>query len=227
MKQHDRVYIQDADTVIQGYYHSQDDTGLHWVAPGSDLINPKPYPAVGMVPANDGPYPGDIVAVSDYGNDWYLRIYQGKDDTGLYLVTHSDDTNEEQYDWRRCVPYNEITCTMNVKLGVVTSDLLKDTYADLSSRVDLPTGIRIVCAANRYSNGRIILGVRHFDALMIMQLEADLAVPWRSLTPEQGFICNRRQFHTRKEAWAIASNAGQIIRRCDGDDHKLFSENLY
>lgn len=86
---------------------------------------------------------------------------------------------------------------------------------------------RIVCAANKYSNGRIILGVRHFDELMVMQLKAESNIDWMALDHEQGFICNRKLFHTREEAFIIAKEANQIIKRCGGDHNKLFSENLY
>lgn len=44
---------------------------------------------------------------------------------------------------------------------------------------------------------------------------------------EQGFIDQRGAFLTREEAHKVATGAGQIIRRCGGDDGRLFSENLY
>ncbi len=86
---------------------------------------------------------------------------------------------------------------------------------------------RIVCAANMYSNGRIILGVRHFDSLMIAQMEAQPDIPWKDLGHEQGFVCNRGHFHSREEALVIARAEDQILRRCGGDANRLFSENLY
>jgi hypothetical protein len=46
--------------------------------------------------------------------------------------------------------------------------------------------------------------------------------PW-----EQGFIDQRGEFMTREEAHKVATKSGQIIRRCGGDDGRLFSENLY
>ena len=46
--------------------------------------------------------------------------------------------------------------------------------------------------------------------------------PW-----EQGFIDQRGEFMTREEAHKVATESGQIIRRCGGDDGRLFSENLY
>jgi hypothetical protein len=88
-------------------------------------------------------------------------------------------------------------------------------------------GQRIVCAANRYSNGRIILGARHFDQFMVMQLEAEPTTNWKALGHEQGFVCNRYKFHTREEALKIAKEAGQIMRRCGNDEDELFNENLY
>lgn len=75
---------------------------------------------------------------------------------------------------------------------------------------------RIVCAAVKDSNGSIFLGVRHYDKLM--------KAPKIGI---QGFVDNRGEFHTREEAYVIAFDAGQIIRRCGGDDGRLFSENLY
>lgn len=46
----------------------------------------------------------------------------------------------------------------------------------------------------------------------------------------QGFVGNRGQFLTREEAWKVALDAGQIIRRVGDDDRNggtLYSENLY
>jgi hypothetical protein len=80
-----------------------------------------------------------------------------------------------------------------------------------------------VCAANRNSNGTVMLGVRHCDELM-----RRCGVSLRAT--EQGFITNKREFVTREEAWVIAEREGQIIRRCGGDTMnggRLFSKNLY
>jgi hypothetical protein len=47
---------------------------------------------------------------------------------------------------------------------------------------------------------------------------------------EQGFVDNKGNFLSRKEAFVVAKNAGQLIRRCGGDDAQggiLYSENLY
>lgn len=46
----------------------------------------------------------------------------------------------------------------------------------------------------------------------------------------QGFLTSKYRFVDRYEAWAIALNNRQIVRRCHGDNvqgGKLFSENLY
>lgn len=88
---------------------------------------------------------------------------------------------------------------------------------------------RIVCSANRFSNGDIVVGVRHYDTPMhaiIRRLKDPVPVSNRFL--EQGFLDRFGDFHTREEAWIIAHKAGQIIRRC-GSDYKwrLYSENLY
>ena len=87
--------------------------------------------------------------------------------------------------------------------------------------------IFIVCAANKHKDKELIIpGVRHGDKLMtdIMKL-LGLKKFWI-----QGFMDNRRNFHTREEAWKIAKAAGQIYRRVGGDcanGGTLYSENLY
>lgn len=83
---------------------------------------------------------------------------------------------------------------------------------------------RIVCAANRKRfTKEIVLGVRHHDAFMdLLDTEGDPV--------DQGFIDNKGNFLNRTDAWSVAEAAGQIIRRCGGDDSNggtLYSENLY
>ena len=51
-----------------------------------------------------------------------------------------------------------------------------------------------------------------------------------SETEIQGFLTNKHRFVDRYEAWKIAVEQNQIVRRCGGDTvngGKLFSENLY
>lgn len=86
---------------------------------------------------------------------------------------------------------------------------------------------RVVCAANRFPGGVLVLGARHFDGVMRQTIKL------LSLTPgseEQGFIDQAGQFLTRQEAWKVAEAAGQIQRRVGGDTSQggsLYSENLY
>jgi hypothetical protein len=82
----------------------------------------------------------------------------------------------------------------------------------------------IVCAAIRDLTGNIICGPRHFDSVMHNQLAkmTSYTAPF-----EQGFVDQRGEFLTRHEAWVVAVESGQIIRRVGGDESKLFSENLY
>jgi len=86
---------------------------------------------------------------------------------------------------------------------------------------------RVVCAANKYGD-LMVLGARHFDMTMHNQIKVSpfmMAVPPASW--EQGFIDQRGVFMTREEAWEVAHDAGQIIRRVGGDGERLYSENLY
>lgn len=83
---------------------------------------------------------------------------------------------------------------------------------------------RVVCAANRFPDGTIILGSRHWDPLMC---EHASAIGLKGGDEEQGFIDQWRVFMTREEAWQVAVAANQIIRRVGGDEGCLYSENLY
>lgn len=100
---------------------------------------------------------------------------------------------------------------------------------------------RIVCAANRHKDGRIVLGVRHFCPAMIAAIKAYLdweSDEWRG--SEQGFVSNDWladgdvngpgyfwKFLTREEAWKVADAAGQIIKDRDWFTGFLHSEHLY
>lgn len=84
---------------------------------------------------------------------------------------------------------------------------------------------RVVCAALRNSRGEIICGPRHFDATMHQQIRNHASTDWKGA--EQGFVDQRGEWLTREEALHVALANGQILRRCGGDDHQLFSENLY
>lgn len=86
----------------------------------------------------------------------------------------------------------------------------------------------IVCAANELKNGIVVLGVRHYDQLMMRQLHA-MEMLEMGRTGEQGFVDNKGEFLTREEALVVATEAGQInTRREKGwPEHMLFSEDLY
>lgn len=90
---------------------------------------------------------------------------------------------------------------------------------------------RIICAACRFG-GLIILGKRHYDAMMIEQIQfiknAEFDV--EKFTWEQGFINQYGDFLTRQEAWKVAVAADHITRRVGedtADGGTLYSENLY
>lgn len=85
---------------------------------------------------------------------------------------------------------------------------------------------RIVCAANRFPDGTTLLGARHCDPWMHEQAKKLGYSQRENGRAEQGFIDNERNFLTREEAWIVANEAGQIIRRCGGDEGCLYSENI-
>ena len=82
----------------------------------------------------------------------------------------------------------------------------------------------IVCAAIKNKSGDIICGARHYDPIMSNQIRTSTH-DW--FCCEQGFIDQFGNFLSREEAFYIAKNKNQIIRKCGGDENKLFSENLY
>ncbi len=84
---------------------------------------------------------------------------------------------------------------------------------------------RVVCAAIRHKDGDIICSPRHFDRRMGYQIINNKFSGWT--ISEQGFVDQQGKFLTRKEALVIAKRSNQIIRRCGGDEEKLYSENLY
>lgn len=89
-------------------------------------------------------------------------------------------------------------------------------------------GRRVVCAAIRSDAGGIICSPRHWDELTRKQAMDRDPNGYRSwLSAEQGFVDQRGVFMSRAEALLVARAAGQIIRRCGGDERELFSENLY
>lgn len=85
---------------------------------------------------------------------------------------------------------------------------------------------RVVCAANRFPDGTILIGARHWDPWMHQQAKQLGYTEKVQGVTEQGFIDNQRNYLTREEAWIIANEAGQIIRRCGGDEGCLYSENI-
>jgi len=98
---------------------------------------------------------------------------------------------------------------------------------------------RIVCAAIRNPDGRIVCGPRHFDHTMWRQIfnVVDLGEPgfeppltddaktWRRA--EEGFIDQHGVFMNREEAWTIALQNRQVIREHDWQYGHLHSEHLY
>ena len=93
---------------------------------------------------------------------------------------------------------------------------------------------RIVSAANYYQADNVIIcGIRHGSDDMYSMYHFALEVRGTCLHTkyeQQGFITSKGRFVDRKEAWKIAVEQKQIVRRVGGDDSDggtLYSENLY
>lgn len=123
-------------------------------------------------------------------------------------------------------------------------ELRRDGNSDNKLK-DFPNGVRVVCAANRYTvlipetgdEYFVVTGARHYDTWMHQQIDAIDEYFWScKKTEEQGFIDNRGNFLSREDAWVLAKQNNQILRRVGGDEftdedgtihNRLYSENLY
>lgn len=96
---------------------------------------------------------------------------------------------------------------------------------------------RIVSAAMLMHDGAIITGIRHFSPEMRATLKrcygAGLRIfgrwwikPYHLHVKEQGFVDQFGVFLNREDAWVVAEQAGQILRRV-ATPGELYSENLY
>lgn len=104
-----------------------------------------------------------------------------------------------------------------------------NTYEYLSTLRDTGCKVkpeRVVCAANRFKDGTIVLGVRH--GCEIMLATAKKMGYTNLLNTEQGFYTNWQRFVTREEAMMIAREQNQLVHP-DGtyNPDVLYSECLY
>jgi hypothetical protein len=84
----------------------------------------------------------------------------------------------------------------------------------------------VVCAAMLMDDGHIIVGIRHYSPEMRATLHKCYGDGYHKKVKDQGFVDQWGKFLNRKEAWKIASAAGQI-RRVVSIAGTLYSENLY
>lgn len=106
---------------------------------------------------------------------------------------------------------------------------MTDTYqylCDLQKSGHPMNPERIVCAANVFADGTIVLGVRH--GCEIMLATAKKMGYNNLLNTKQGFYTNWQRFVTRREGMVIAKEQGQWIRpEGTHDMDVLYSECLY
>jgi hypothetical protein len=90
---------------------------------------------------------------------------------------------------------------------------------------------KILCSAIMY-NETVIPGRRHSDCYEVLRAltgiwKNDPRLPGHD---QQGFLTSEGRYVNRREAWAIAEAAGQILYGSDASDEEdniLISENLY
>lgn len=91
--------------------------------------------------------------------------------------------------------------------------------------------IIIVCAANRFKDGLIIAGARHFDNVMHGNVQRIFKTDNRKYQcsmSQQGFIDQWGRFYNRVDAFKIVQENGQPFNlERNGSDNVLYSEGLY
>ena len=88
---------------------------------------------------------------------------------------------------------------------------------------------RVVCAAIRANDGDVLIGVRHYSPDMYAQIHArsdGVKFRYRS-GDDQGFVDQRGEYMTRRQAWNVAEAAGQVRRAGHDGEGVLYSEDLY
>jgi hypothetical protein len=121
------------------------------------------------------------------------------------------------------VYHNDITARETAKAAIAA---LRSTGAKGEAVVRDRTQRRVVCAAIRNEDGRIVIGPRHFDRVMQRSLEMMGGQGWAM--GEQGFIDQWGKFMAREDAFIVATAAGQILEKTGNQDsNELFSEDLY
>jgi len=96
----------------------------------------------------------------------------------------------------------------------------------MSDWIPDPARRRIVCAAILFEQGMIV-GPRHYDAVMMAQYKA-MGLKQTEADGIQGFIDQFGTFFDREQAFEIATRQGQIRHKTGNPDStELFSEDLY
>lgn len=88
---------------------------------------------------------------------------------------------------------------------------------------------RVVCAALRAEDGEVLIGIRHYSSDMHAQIDArpDGYKFCHRSGDDQGFVDQRGEYLTRRQAWNVAEAAGQVRRQGFDGEGELFSEDLY
>jgi hypothetical protein len=86
---------------------------------------------------------------------------------------------------------------------------------------------RLVCAAMKMDDGLLVPGIRHYSPDMRDVMRRIYGEGYHKRVAEQGFLDARGYFLNRSDALVRAKEHGQVLHRCGGDEHELFSENLY
>lgn len=152
-----------------------------------------------------------------------------KDEDTLLKVVASEPSHDLPLDSiGQLVNWALITCHTHAPYYRVTrlGRLLVDYIQAKRLHVQVDPGARrIVCAAMRHPvTDRLVMAPRHDHCLTQIErlYPGEETDDW-----VEGFVDQRMNFLGREDAHAVATFAGQLLRRVGGDDVELYSENLY
>lgn len=89
---------------------------------------------------------------------------------------------------------------------------------------------RVLCAALRAEDGSVLVGIRHYSADMVEQIQGlgEGGLKFKGLhDTNQGFVDTRGVYMDRFEAYQVALAAGQLWDHDESWGEELYSESLY
>ena len=165
----------------------------------------------------------------------------------LEIIYRHDDCSENNFPIQHCIlngikvgyieenhfSGNAYACLFNTEKDIeIHCNTIEEAKVWLNAKINIWVAIltekkeltrKIVQAAILDHDGQVYVGHRHNDVINVMAFHCKLPTP---ISGEQGFVDNKGNFLTRKEAGRIALENGQIAK-LSHPDGELYSEDLY